>query len=807
MEPSINPAVSSALETHPFEARREHTLRGSFFERIGTYLLVMVTALLPVVFLPLLSAPFQFAKTAFVLLVILVAFALFIVGRLKEGVLSIPYNLIFGALWLLPVVYLISALFAAPNLSMALLGQRLEPDTVFFIASMALLTTLVPLLIRTKQSILSLYMGLFLSFAILTVYQGLRLILGPDFLSFEIFTSSTSNLLGKWNDLGIFFGLTGILSLITLEGLKLRRISQIVLYGVLIISLFFLTVVNFRPLWISIGLFALGFFIYSFFRERLHGEGEGVVSTSARYPKISILALFVLIIATACAIWSPTFGNKLPTYLGISHLEARPSWQSTADILKGTYGQNAFLGSGPNTFVNQWVTFKPQPINGTLFWNVDFSAGIGALPSTFVTTGILGAVGWILFLGLLLYLGIKALLLRPTGEGFAYYLTFSSFIASLYLWVFTAIYVPNTVLIVFAFFFTGIFLASLRHHGLLKEYRFAFAENPKLGFVSVLSLTVLLILALTGLYLVGQRYVAASYFQSAIVKLNMTGDTGAAQDILKKAIAVLDLDSHRQLAAELQILRLNEVVNSTEGTVEERRQKFQEELARAIEHGQRATELRPENYQNWLTLGRVYSSVVPLQIQGAYDNAKQSYERSKALAPHHPQVYLSFAELETVNQNNAAAKEYLNQALGEKNNYTAAVFLLAQIQIADGDLVNALRSVEAATILDPQNPVVFFQLGLLHYNNKDFLRSISALENAVKLNEAYANARYFLGLAYFKQNRVSDAVAQFERIEALNPDNQEVKVILANLRAGKEPFLDVDAEAPEKRSEPPIDGE
>jgi len=808
MEPVITSPTPPLTTAEPAETRRDGPSREPSLERVGTYLLTGLVALLPVLFLPILSAPFQFTKTALALTITLVAFVFFIVARLREGVLGIPYNLVFGALWAIPVTYLISALFAAPNLSVALLGQRIETETVFFVALMALLTTFIPLMVRSKQRILSFYVGLLVAFVILVIYQGLRLLAGADFLSFDIFTTSTSNLLGKWNDLGIFFGLTAILSLITLEGLRLKPISQSVLYGVLLLSLFVVAVVNFQPIWIALGVFALGFFIYSFFRDRLHSTaGEAAGGGMAKQTKISVLAVIVLAVSAVFAIWSGTLGNVLANYFEISHLEARPSWASTADVLKGTYAQNAFLGSGPNTFVNQWVTFKPEPINSTLFWNVDFSSGIGAIPTAFVNTGILGALAWVLFLGALLALGVRALLLRPTGEGFAYYLTLSTFIASVYLWVFMVFYVPNVVIVVLAFLFTGLFLASLRHQGMLKEKRFAFAENPKLGFVAVLALTVFLILSLVGLYLVGQRYVAAAQFQNAIVTLNMNGDIAAAKASADKALATLEVDTVHQFAAELQIMKLNEVVNSSEGSVDERRQKFQDELALAIQHSQRATELRPENYQDWLTLGRVYASVVPLQIQGAYENAKTAYEKALALAPHHPQVYLSLAELEAVKPDTAAAKGYLNQALAKKNNYTAAVFLLAQIQIAEGDLENALRSVESATILAPQNPVVFFQLGLLRYNKQDFAGSAAALEAAVRLNDVYANARYFLGLSYVKLGRTQDAIAQFARIEELNPDNQEVKTILANLRAGKEPFADANVEAPEKRSEPPIDGE
>ncbi len=53
------------------------------------------------------------------------------------------------------------------------------------------------------------------------------------------------------------------------------------------------------------------------------------------------------------------------------------------------------------------------------------------------------------------------------------------------------------------------------------------------------------------------------------------------------------------------------------------------------------------------------------------------------------------------------------------------------------------------------------------------------------MNENYSNARYFLGLIYDKEGKENKAIEQFGKIEELNPDNEEVKKILANLKAGK----------------------
>jgi len=229
-----------------------------------------------------------------------------------------------------------------------------------------------------------------------------------------------------------------------------------------------------------------------------------------------------------------------------------------------------------------------------------------------------------------------------------------------------------------------------------------------------------------------------------------------------------------------------------------------------VENAQAAVDADGENYRNWLTLQRVYQSVVPLQIEGAYENAVRSYERALALNPSSPELEINRARLELARGNSQNARDFIVRALEKKSNYTDAIFLLSQIQINEGEISEAIASVEAATFIDQNNPTAYFQLGLLYYSQENDQAAILALERAVALNSDYSNARYFLGLAYNREARVNDAIVQFERIEELNSDNEEVKLILRNLRQGNDPFantsppLDDDIES---RESLPVPGE
>ena len=766
------------------------------FENIALYFIIGVMFLLPIFFIPSLSVPFSFTKSLLIFVSILVAFFLFLISKLKKGEIVLPRNSIALVAWALPVAYLVSAIFSG-NSGVSYLGQGFEIDTFGFITVMVLMLSLVPLLLKTKESVFRIHIALILSLTILVLFQSLRLIFGADFLSFGIFTSSTSNLLGKWNDFGIFLGLTSILSLITLEGLPLNKLSRLILYIILGISVAFLTIINFFSVWIIVGLFSLGLFVYSISKGKFKLGGsvdqslEQQVSVNSNKSKVLIPSIVVLIISAAFIFFGSSLGGYVNSVVNVSQIEARPSWQTTVDIIKQTYDESLLFGSGPNTFGSQWTKFKPQSINNTLFWNVDFNSGVGLVPTSFTTTGILGGIAWIVFFIFFLYSGFKNLIVSAIEDKASYYLSMSLFFGSVYLWIFTVIYTPNAVIVTLAFLLTAMYIASLRHRPSTSiDKEISFASNPRIGFIAILMLTVLLLISAVSVYVVGGQYVSAVEFQGSLVSANINGNIDEAERKVGNAIKLGNNDRYYRLAAEINLARINQILADQEKNIDTKRIEFQTILASAISNVQKAIEIDNKNYQNWSMLGRVYGSVVPLGVEGAYESAKKSYEEALKLNPHNPEILLTLAKLELARDTNniAGAEVFIGKALEKKNNYTEAIFLLSQLQIQAGNIQNAIKSVEAAAVIEPNNPVYLFQLGLLQTNVGDNAKAIFALEKAVALNPQYSNAMYFLGLNYFDTGRVEEAIEQFDIVAGLNPDNQDVKTILENLRSGNNPF-------------------
>ncbi|KKU67989.1 MAG: hypothetical protein UX89_C0009G0023 [Parcubacteria group bacterium GW2011_GWA2_47_16] len=788
--------------------------RVGFLENATFVLLLAIPFIVPVFFVPSILIPFQFSKVLLLSVVILVAFGFWIIARLKDGHFVFPKTSFLLTAAGVLLVTLLSALFSGVAKD-AFLGQALEVGTAGSSAILFLLLFLVPFVFKSKDRIFYSYIVFFAAFFLIAAFQIFRLIFGTDFLSLGIFTDITSNTVGKWNDLDVFFGIGTVLSLITLELISLSKLFKILAYAALIVSLFFLAIVNFTPVWYVIAFFSLIFLVYVISFDKSEASLELSQGDSGAEPipslrKIPVTSLTVLLISLVFILGGNTIGGAISEKLSIAQVEARPSWGATFAVAKSVLVKDPFLGAGPNRFTENWLLYKPEGINSTIFWNTDFNFGIGFIPTFLVTTGLLGAISWVLFLGFFLYLGFRAIL-SVIGDKVSRYLVTSSFLVSLFLWIISIFYIPSLTIVTLTFFFTGLFIASLYQSGAVKEKVISFIEDPRKGFVSVLVLILLLIGTIAVGYSFVEKFIAAVYFQKGVVTFNTEGNVDKAEKYLQKAIELDNDSSYYRSLVQIDMMRLSTLLSQNSKTISEDtlRTQFQGLFSSALGHAEQAVLFGNTDYQNWLSLGQVYEAIVPLKIPNvsAYESALGAYQQAIALNPKSPAILLTLGRLEAAHADNAKAKDYIGQALRQKNNYTDAIFLLAQIQVQEGNIKDAIDSVSAASYLAPNDSGIFFQLGLLRYNDKNYQGAVDAFKKATDLNPAYANAKYFLGLSYQKTAKVNEAIKEFNDLKTLNPDNKEIELILANLTAGRDPFANAAPpidNKPEKRSALPV---
>jgi tetratricopeptide (TPR) repeat protein len=769
----------------------------TLWENISRYAFLLLIIILPIWLLPLTIFPLEMNKAFLFYAVTILAAIFWFISVLQKASFKIPKSGTLLALGGIVAVWLASSLFSS-NTILSLVGQGQEVGTFFSLILLGVALFLASIFFQSEAKAMTFYLMLFVSSWLVFIFQFFRAVFNVTLLPWNIFAAKISNTIGSWNEVGIFFGLIGLLSLVFLELFHPGRRLKIFFFISLIVSFLAMAFVNFTTVWIVLGIFLIVFLVY-LFSVFLGGRTELGEPRPRKFVNFVVLALLLVLFFIMAKALTADFVSSL----GLTSVEVRPAWSSTWQVVKSSLKEGAILGSGPNTFLYDWLKFKPMEINATLFWSYPFTSGIGLLPSFLATSGILGGVAWLVFFAFLVFYGLKVVTYseNETLRG----LLIASFLGSLYLWTFVVIYTPSFLLISLAFLVTGIFIALLARSGKIKVIEATFFNKPKLGFISSLAIVLLMIAAVASFYLLFQKYWAAYSFNAGL-NANAAGKIDEAESLIGRAVRFDQQDNYYRALSEIGLFKIQQLISRTDLSQEDLRSQFQNLLASSIQNAQSAVNINPLDFLNWTALGQIYEAIVPFKVAGAREAAVGAYQEAAKRAPYDPRPLFAAARVEIQAGDVKSAYSFLNSSIGVKGDYVPAVFLLAQLEAQQGNITQAISRTEQALYLAPNDVGVLFQLGLLYYQDKNYDNSRLAFEKAVSLNANYSNARYFLGLVYDRQGKKAEAIAQFEKVQELNPGNQEVKTILSNLAKGKPALQGISPPqpSPEKRTEPPL---
>lgn len=767
----------------------------SFWEKASFAILVLTMVVAPIFFAPLLS--FQFSKALVVSVFIVLAGVAFTIFSLKQKQILIPRSLLLYSALLVPLTFLLSSVFSNTlrSVHVSLIGYGFEVGTASFMTLMFLVLFLVVSIFKTRERVFYAFLALFASLLLVSLFQIIRLI-APGAFVFGTFLDPVSNLIGKWNDLGIFFALGSLLLLVTLESISLSKSFRNFLRVLFVLSLFFVLLVNFPTAWFVLAFVSFIFVLY-LMKQSTPVEG---VSRIKSFPRYALAVIVIALIAFFAVNLISTVTSKL---FNISYVEVNPDWQATINISKVVLSSDPFFGIGPNKFINAWYNLKPATVNTTPFWNTDFNLGTGFVPTLMITTGFLGVLSWLaffVFFGITAYKAFKL----SVPDKFSRYLLSASLMASVFLWLISIFYIPGTIIVFLTFIFTGLFLASY-YTTSAQGYKSISLSSPRWLAPFLGTIVIILLLGWGGL--IFAKGVSSVYFQKGIRSFNGSGDINQGIKDVNKALKLSKNDIYYRSLAEFELYKLNGFANGTlkpETTVAE-------DIGTAFENAKKyagdAVLRNEQNYYNWITLGNVYETVVPADVPQAYENALGVYKQAVNANPTNPATFLILARLEATKGNYAKAKEFIGIALTLKPNFTQAAFLLSQVEVEAGNLKNAIIAVEGAVSLEPNNATAHFQLGLLRYNDKNYRGAVEAFDKAISLVNDYANAKYFRGLSFVALGDRQKALVDFKDILVTNPDNEEIKLIISNVENRKDPFANAETpidSKPEKREELPL---
>jgi tetratricopeptide (TPR) repeat protein len=115
------------------------------------------------------------------------------------------------------------------------------------------------------------------------------------------------------------------------------------------------------------------------------------------------------------------------------------------------------------------------------------------------------------------------------------------------------------------------------------------------------------------------------------------------------------------------------------------------------------------------------------------------------------------------------AKAELEQALALNPAYVPARFYLANLYLELGRPEKAREELQTALAQVPDRPQFLALLGEAERRLKNPRRSVELNRQALKADESFAQARYYLGLALFDLGQRDEAIRELERVVASDP--------------------------------------
>ncbi len=486
-----------------------------------------------------------------------------------------------------------------------------------------------------------------------------------------------------------------------------------------------------------------------------------------------------------------------PLVRGVFPAEIVPSFSASWSMVQSVWhGIPLWLGTGPGTYAISYAQSYPLAMNATPFWNVTFQSSYAHLLTLAVTHGLFGLITFLFssFVGLGLFFQAwlrasaknKSILL-VIGSGFIF-LFFASFVYSF------------TLSFVALFFLLLGFVHALRAHQ-TKDY--VFASSARASLLATGGFVVAMVAMVTVMFVTVVRYTAEISYAHAV-------SLRRAEASIDEVIVALDKAASRnqwndRYYRELSLVLLEKVEQLVQQQASS--ESVQSVLAAAVNASVRATDIGPQNVQNWKVRGNVYREVAPA-VANAADFSIGSFQTAQRLAPNNPayavglaRAYLMKADLlrqQTTSDDAAVAKQAqtlrdealasaekaLQQALTLKKDYTVAQYFLSMVYERQGKLGDAVKSMEAVKVANMQDVGVGMQLSLLYLRQGKNDLAKAELQRIVALSPTFSNAHWYLSVIYEEEGKTDEAIKEVEAVLQQNPENQTVKQRLERLQSG-----------------------
>jgi len=743
-------------------------------DSIIIFLFKGLVVILPLFFLPWTASRFgmdNFNKGYLLWVLIPLIFFLWLGRGFKRGefkVLKSPINI---PLVLLICAYSLAAIFSLDFYSSLFGSYGIYTGPVLTFASMVLMYFFITGYLKGSD-ITKIINAVILSF-IFIVSITFLLFLGSwifNLNSNSMFNQFFVMLAGGFEDLAIYLSVINILIIGILYSKQTWRLvfkknwQRRIIIIALGFSFFFLIIINFPPSWWLLFFGMVFLFIVNRFYLKIKFKKKRTVVLYF----LSILLLLVFITINLFVIDNNVFHDRRTAKL---QLDFSNSYKIAKEALK----KKPVFGYGPETFSYVFSLFRDSKINSADYWHLRFNKPASSIIDLVITTGVIGALSYTVFILLILYLFFVFLNYfrnnrNEPKEGVPHeHTAVTGMMAVVLVLIMGQFFVIINITLIFLFwlFLSLLAVIVLGIKGEADDrlrLNFKLIKINKILYPNFFKVLVLIIfLAVSGwialLTLEVKYWVAEAYFSKG----------NKSEDSLVKAVTL----NPKRVNYKVALAKFYKEKAITELEKPDKNIELTGELVnKSIDWARLAVKEAPFSVAANETLGMTYRDISSYS-EDSLPFAIEAFKNARKLEPTNPVLSTELGKLYLDSGVTIEAISALEEASQLKENYFEAEFNLAKAYSLGG------RDSEALIILDKitkeySSADVFYERGKIYYNTGNYNQAIMDFEEVLNLSPDHSNALFSIGLAFEEIGEEDRALDFFKKVLDLNPGNEEI---------------------------------
>ncbi|HTL39675.1 MAG TPA: tetratricopeptide repeat protein [Methylomirabilota bacterium] len=767
-------AIKQKMMSKSDMAMAQPMTEASRFNKAINFCLYALVLLVPILFSSLTSEPREFNKQALIFLGVVVLLGIWVLKILTTRNFSwVKTPLDFVLLGYL-AIYLVASLFSVDKVSSFLGYYGRFAGGFISILALIILYFLVVNNLKQERTIRKLVKYYLFGTGIVLIYSLLQ-ILGLYIIPGAFTHSRGFNPIGSQAGLAIFASLSIVFLqwLFFIEPVR-SKVKSLVYWVLTFVALAIVFLINAFASWLVLALAMIVFLALAMSSMDKSSAQGGQMSAMWFWKPMLLLVIAVLFVAFRFLPASLNPRNLVTVNLPVEiQLSNKTTWTLVSNSIKSSI-KTAVVGSGPGTVGIKFGDIKPESLNKTIVWSLNFDRASSEVANIIIETGILGLLAFELVSIMFLIYGLMFLFRKTQEAGWKYAFGFFMIWVALYIAHFT--YFFNTTFYFLYWLSIALFMA-LANHSNQEEESSSIINSSSRSTMSWMFVSLLLLAALlVGTFFETAVYGAEVSYTSGIKELNKTKpDYSRVSADFGRAITLNPYRDNYLLAygQNLIFLASQEAAKDKPDVAQVRTW-----IGNLIAAGNKATQVSPAKAANWSALAQFYTNIRTL-VAGTDPHIIDAWQKAIERDPKNPALYIQLA------QAYSAASQVIDPAIvgsgpdadqdGLSDDKESQLHSDPHNSDTNGNGVSDGDEVKAG--FDPVSGLKLTGTVLASFTSTDqamLNKAQDALNTAISLKQDLPDGYIALSRILEKSNKLDEARKKIDEAAKLFPNNPDI---------------------------------